>query len=277
VVFTNVRELQERADEAGNFGLLLLACPYDPLVYQPLIVQVREILRQQMPLILGVSKRQFRMMSALYGDAFSVVAHAPSSFEDTYRVLEAALVRRKVAIPARVLEWRGYRLMLDHDKAQFAGTPIKLSPREFDLAVAFFRNVDQVLTREWLFANVWGRKVENGAFSTTWGRKAENASLSRTLDVCVSGLRRKLGLRFRLQAIWGQGYRLSDMPWSLDDQSPPGFCDQPVGAERGAVRDEANPLAVRPGGEPSKSTRTAERRVKRASGASHSKCIPATP
>ena len=197
MILTSVNELQEHADDVGNFGLLLLACPYDPAVFQPLVAQVRQILRPRVPLILGTSKRQLRMISALYGDAFSVVAHAPSSFEDTYRLLEAALVRRGVLIPGRVLEWRDYRFMLDQDKAEFSGTPIRLQPREFDLAVAFFRNVDRVLTREWLLANVWGRNAENG-------------SLSRALDVCVSALRKKLGLHFRLQAVWGQGYRLRD-------------------------------------------------------------------
>lgn len=222
VVFSHVNELRERAGDAANFGLLLLACPHDPAAFQPLISQVRGILGQQVPLVLGACKRQFRTISALYGDDFSVVAHAPSSFEGTYRLLEAALVRRQMPIPPRVIEWGGYRFMLDQDEAEFAGTPIKLRPREFDLAVAFFRNVDQLLTREWLFANVWGGKVENSV-------------LSRTLDVCVSTLRRKLGLRFRLQAIWGQGYRLSAMPSYLDDQGPPGFFDR-AGSESGNDR-----------------------------------------
>ncbi|WGT61327.1 helix-turn-helix domain-containing protein [Variovorax paradoxus] len=248
-----MNELQARANEVGSFRLLLLACPHDPAVFQPLVAHVREILGQQVPLVLGASKRQFRMMSALYGDESSTVAHAPSSFEDTYRLLEAALVRRKEPIPARVLEWRGYRVLLDQDKAEFAGTPIRLRPRELDLAVAFFRNVDRVLTREWLFANVWGRKVENGALSNAWGRKQENGSLSRALDVCVSGLRTKLGLRFRLQAIWGQGYQLSDEPWSLDDQRPLGFFGR-AGCERGgiaeAIRPEKKSLPVPHGGGP---------------------------
>jgi two-component system, OmpR family, phosphate regulon response regulator PhoB len=218
-----MEELQEHPGGVGNFAVLLLACPYDPAVFHPLIAQVREVLRQQVPLILGTSKRQFRMMCSVYGDAFSVVTQAPSSFEGTYRLLEAALVRREAPIPARVLEWRGYRFLLDQNQAEFAGAPIRLRPREFDLAVAFFRNVDQVLTREWLFANVWGREMENGV------------SFSRALDVCVSALRRKLGLRFRLQAIWGQGYRLSDLPRSLEDQCSPGFFDR-ANRERGNDR-----------------------------------------
>jgi two-component system, OmpR family, phosphate regulon response regulator PhoB len=227
VTFTSANELQEHGDAASTFDVLLLACPRDPAVFQPLIAQVREILGGRVPLILSASKSQFRVMSVLHADALSTVVHAPSSFEDTYRLLETDLLRRRVPIAERILEWQGYRFVMDQDKAEFAGAPIKLRPREFDLAVAFFRNVNRLLTREWLFANVWGRKEE------------ENGPASRSLDVSVSGLRRKLGLRSRLQAIWGQGYQLSGAPESFDEQSQPGFLSRTESAESGSVRRPA--------------------------------------
>lgn len=225
VTFASVEELQAHAEEVGNFGILLLACPRDPAVFQPLIGQVREILGQQVPLILSTCKSQFRVISILHADSLSTVVHAPSSFEDTYRLLEADLLHRRVPIAERVLEWQGYRFILDQDKAEFAGAPIKLRPREFDLAVAFFRNINRLLTREWLFANVWGRKEE------------ESGPISRSLDVSVSGLRRKLGLRFKLQAIWGQGYQLSGVSESLDDQSRRGSLSRTSAAESGNARN----------------------------------------
>ena len=207
VTFVTLDELQEHGAGVENFGVFLLACPRDPALFQPLIARVREILGHQVPLILSACKSQFRVMSVLHADALSTVVHAPSSFEDTYRLLETDLLRRGVPIAERVLEWQGYRFVLDEGKAELDGAAIKLRPREFDLAVAFFRNVNRLLTREWLFVNVWGRKEE------------ESGPVSRSLDVSVSGLRRKLGLHFKLQAIWGQGYQLSDMPERSDDQS----------------------------------------------------------
>ena len=233
VTFTSVNELQEYGDEVGNFGVLLLACPRDPAVFQPLIAHVREILRGQVPLILSACKSQFRVMSVLHADASSAVAHAPSSFEDTYRMLEADLLHRRVPIAERVLEWQGYRFVLDQDKAELDGVAIKLRPREFDLAVAFLRNVNRLLTREWLFANVWGRREE------------ENGPVSRSLDVSVSGLRRKLGLRGRLQAIWGQGYQLSEMSDSFDDQSRRGFLSRTAAPEGGSGRHEGDAASIR--------------------------------
>jgi DNA-binding response OmpR family regulator len=232
VIFTSANELQEHADAADSLDVLLLACPRDPAAFQPLIEQVREILGRQVPLILSTCKSQFRVMSVLHADASSTVVHAPSSFEDTYRVLEAHLLGRRMPVAERVIEWQGYRFILDSEKAEFAGTAVKLRPREFDLAVAFFRNVNRLLTREWLFVNVWGRKEESGP-------------VSRSLDVSVSGLRRKLGLRTKLQAIWGQGYQLSEMPEPIDAQNQRGFLSRTVGAESGNVRTDGDVAAIR--------------------------------
>lgn len=235
VVFTSAAELQAHAGDVGNFGTLLLACPRDPAVFQPLIAQVREILGQQVPLILSTCKSQYRVMSVLHADAYSTVVHAPASFEETYRLLEADLLQRRVPVAERVLEWQGYRLVLDHETAEFAGAYIKLRPREFDLAVAFLRNVNRLLTREWLFVNVWGKAEE------------ESSPVSRSLDVSVSGLRRKLGLGSRLQAIWGQGYQLSQMSELLDDRDQRGFLSRTAGAEGINVRSNADVEAIRRG------------------------------
>ncbi|MDH6594122.1 DNA-binding response OmpR family regulator [Variovorax sp. TBS-050B] len=200
-----MEELQKQQGEAKiEFEVLLLTCPRDPAVFQPLIAQVREIMGRHFPVILCASKSQYRVISVLHSDPASTVAHAPSCFEETYRLLETYLQRRKVPIADRVMQWRDYRFVLHQDKAERAGSAIKLRPLEFDLAVAFFRNINRPLTREWLFRNVWGRKDCDHP-------------VSRSLDVSVSGLRRKLGLHVRskgpsLQAIWGQGYQLSEMP-----------------------------------------------------------------
>lgn len=199
----------------GEFEVLLLACPRDPAAFQPLIAEVRETLGRHFPLILSACKSQFRVISVLHSDSASTVVHAPSCFEETYRLLEAYLQRRKVPIAERVMQWRDYRFILHQDKAERGGSTVKLRPLEFDLAVAFFRNINRPLTREWLFRNVWGRKDNDHP-------------VSRSLDVSVSGLRRKLGLHARskgpsLQAIWGQGYQLSEMPDPYDPPTRRGF------------------------------------------------------
>ncbi len=82
---------------------------------------------------------------------------------------------------------------------------VKLSNKEFALAVMFFQNVGRSLSREEIVSTVWGRGQEVP---------------SRTLDTHVSRLRTHLSLRpdmgWRLSPVYSFGYRL-DMQ---NDQTP---------------------------------------------------------
>lgn len=69
---------------------------------------------------------------------------------------------------------------------------VDLTAREFALAELFFRNPDQVLTREQLLSHVWGFDFDPG---------------SNVVDVYVRYLRRKLGPG-HIQTVRGAGYRL---------------------------------------------------------------------
>ncbi|WP_269504774.1 response regulator transcription factor [Burkholderia sp. IMCC1007] len=77
------------------------------------------------------------------------------------------------------------------------GAPIKLTPREFDLAVLLFRNPDRIMPRDALIRSLWGRDM---------------AGVSRSLDTHIYRLRMKLALQpsngVRLSAVYTLGYRL---------------------------------------------------------------------
>jgi DNA-binding response OmpR family regulator len=91
------------------------------------------------------------------------------------------------------------RLIVDHGRRQFAldGHVLALTERETDLALHLFQNVGRLLTREHLIRVVWSL--------------APNID-TRTVDVHVSALRRKIGLTaefgWRLVSVYGHGYRL---------------------------------------------------------------------
>jgi DNA-binding response OmpR family regulator len=74
---------------------------------------------------------------------------------------------------------------------------VKLSNKEYALAIMFFQNVGKSLSREEIVATVWGRGQEVP---------------SRTLDTHVSRLRTHLSLRpdrgWRLSPVYSFGYRL---------------------------------------------------------------------
>ncbi len=74
-----------------------------------------------------------------------------------------------------------------------AGRPISLTSKEFDLLLLFAENRNVALFREHLYEKVW----EDEYFSD-----------SRTLDLHVQRLRRKLGWEHNLVAVYKVGYRL---------------------------------------------------------------------
>ena len=77
------------------------------------------------------------------------------------------------------------------------GVPVQLSGTQYRLASLFFANIGRVLSREHIFATVWGR---------------EFLEFTRTIDSHVSRLRVLLeidgGNGFRLQPVYRSGYRL---------------------------------------------------------------------
>lgn len=74
-----------------------------------------------------------------------------------------------------------------------AGRPVVLTNKEFGLLVLFMQNKNVALFRETLYEKVWGD---------------EYISDSRTLDLHVQRLRKKLGWEHNLVAVYKVGYRL---------------------------------------------------------------------
>jgi len=73
------------------------------------------------------------------------------------------------------------------------GQPVQLTPKEFDVIVYFLQHQDIAVTRERLLSAVWGYEFEGE---------------SRTVDIHVQQVRRKLGLKDKLITIPKLGYRL---------------------------------------------------------------------
>lgn len=81
---------------------------------------------------------------------------------------------------------------ISHSVTQ-AGTPVALKPMEYELLCTFLRHPGMVLTREKLLRQVWGDAY---------------IGETRTVDVHVAALRRKLSLNDRLSTVYKIGYRL---------------------------------------------------------------------
>lgn len=74
-----------------------------------------------------------------------------------------------------------------------AGVPIQLTPREFDLLEQLLRNRGAALYRDILFERVWGGEMDDG---------------TRTLDLHIQRLRKKLGWQDHIKTVYKVGYLL---------------------------------------------------------------------
>ena len=113
----------------------------------------------------------------------------------------SALLRRRAQPTGAALEAFGRHCF---DSKSFGvtidGEAVVLTQKEFELGLLFFRNMDRALSRAYLLEKVWGQNPD---------------LLTRTLDVHVSRIRVKLGLRpeqgFKLAPVYAFGYRLENL------------------------------------------------------------------
>ncbi len=77
------------------------------------------------------------------------------------------------------------------------GTPVDLQPMEYDLLLTLLRHKNCTLSRERLLMEIWG---------------FDYMGTTRTVDMHISNLRRKLGLSNAIVTIPKVGYRLVEKP-----------------------------------------------------------------
>ncbi len=122
--------------------------------------------------------------------------------------LQAVLRRSGAAQPSARLRLGDIEADCSRRQIFVQGARVDLTDRETDLALHFLQNVNRLLTRDYLIQTIWGLRPEVE---------------TRTVDVHVSALRRKLGLQpesgWRLVSVYGRGYRLERA--RSPDEGPP--------------------------------------------------------
>ena len=114
-------------------------------------------------------------------------------FETVELLARIEVVLRRAHRAQDILTYRDIVVDLEKHTVKKKGEPIALTPKEFDVLAFFIQHQDIALTRERLLAAVWGY---------------EFAGESRTVDIHVQQVRRKMGLQNRLITIPKLGYRL---------------------------------------------------------------------
>lgn len=103
-----------------------------------------------------------------------------------------AVIRRTKAV-SNSFEFDDIRVDFDCKRVYKGGEEVLLKPKEYDLLEALIRNRNLALTREKLLNIVWDFAYEGD---------------SRTVDVHIQKLRKKLSLEDRLKTVYKTGYRL---------------------------------------------------------------------
>lgn len=114
-------------------------------------------------------------------------------FEAVELLARIEVVLRRAGKSEMRLRYGDIRVDIERHTVTKAGVPIMLTPKEFDVLVFFMRNIDVAITREQLLSNIW---------------EYNYTGESRTVDIHVQQVRRKLGLQGKLITIPKLGYRL---------------------------------------------------------------------
>lgn len=114
-------------------------------------------------------------------------------FEAVELLARIEVVLRRAGKSEMRLRYGDIRVDIERHTVTKAGAPVVLTPKEFDVLVFFMRNIDVAITREQLLSNIW---------------EYNYTGESRTVDIHVQQVRRKLGLQGKLITIPKLGYRL---------------------------------------------------------------------
>jgi DNA-binding response OmpR family regulator len=107
-----------------------------------------------------------------------------------------AVLRRTEPGSGGVVELGDLRIDLRGRTVAVAGVAVELRTLEFELLAELARNAGHVVKRDRLLERVWGLSFAGG---------------TRTVDVHVAQLRKKLGRPELIQTVRGVGYRLLDV------------------------------------------------------------------
>ena len=114
-------------------------------------------------------------------------------FEIVELLARINIVLRRYNKTDLILSYKDIQIDTENRIVKKASEEIKLTPKEFDLLVLFVRNVNITLFKDKIFETIW---------------EGEWQPESRTVDLHVQRLRKKLDLKDDLITAYSTGYRL---------------------------------------------------------------------
>lgn len=177
-----------RLIEREKFDLILLdimlpgADGYDIMEY------IRPL---KIPVIFVTAKQEVK--DRVRGLKLGAEDYLVKPFDVVELMARVEVVLRRFEKTAKVLTAGDVTVDLESRKVTKAGVPVELTNKEYGLLVLFMQNKNIALFKENLYERVWGD---------------EYLSNSRTVEIHVQRLRKKVGWENCLVAVYKVGYRL---------------------------------------------------------------------
>ena len=193
-----------KAAKAENFDLYILDWLIPDMSGEDVLLWLRNKLRTDRPvLFLTAMSAQEHIVRALEQGADDYVVKPVQMGEFLARI---TALNRRYRKPVQMERMDFGRLELDllRRDATLDGTDVRLTEREFDVALYLMKHLGELVSRTNLLAAVWGTNPDIN---------------TRTIDTHISRVRVKLGLYpengWRLSSVYGHGYRLERLPSAL--------------------------------------------------------------
>lgn len=154
--------------------------------------EVKQKISRDIPVIFVTARDG--LTSRLEGLGLGADDYITKPFEILELLARVEAVLRRTNKQQQLFEFAGARVELDTRQAFVKGREIALTPKEFELLETLIINRNLALSRDKLLELVWGYDFEGE---------------SRTVDMHILRLRKKLGWEAAIQTVYKLGYRLN--------------------------------------------------------------------
>ena len=185
----NDGEIASNYIESKNYDLILLDIMIPKIDGYELLEYVKQI--AEIPIIFITAKNQIE--DKIKGLNLGADDYITKPFEIRELIARIEAVLRRYNKGNEIQRIDDVEINIISRIVKKNGKEVSLTPKEFDLLILLVQNKNFALYRETIFEKVWGEELE---FET------------RTLDLHIQRLRKKLGLKDRIKTVYKIGYML---------------------------------------------------------------------
>ena len=116
-------------------------------------------------------------------------------FDPLELIARVNIVLRRYDKTEKILTLGDLTVNTESNEVIKAGEQIRLTPKEYEMLVLFLRNKNITLYRDKIYEEVWG---------------GDSDAETRTVDLHVQRIRKKVGLKSNLVPVYNMGYKLTE-------------------------------------------------------------------